>query len=132
MQGFHLHYRQYRKLHALSIPLMCSCNTLIFVLPLCIQIATPQVDILYLLLYKFIYVSVNYVHKLCHVMCHCAVETITPDILWKQLKIEGFIVHRWLKDWPVAFKEMAQWIQEVRLCSYCKKLFIITLHPALN
>ena len=69
MQGFRLHYRQYTKLHTLSIPLMCSCNTLIFVLPLCIQIATPQVDILYLLLYKFIYVSVNCVHKVvsCHV-----------------------------------------------------------------
>ena len=52
-------------------------------------------------------------------MCHCAVETITPDILWKQLKIEGFLVQRWLKDWPGAFKEMAQWIQEVRLCLYC-------------
>ena len=50
-------------------------------------------------------------------MCHCAVtiETYTSEIASKQLKIEGFAVTRWLKDWPGAIKEMAQWIQEVYL-----------------
>ena len=62
-------------------------------------------------------------------MCHCAVETITPDILWKQLKIEGFLVQRWLKDWPVVYKEIAQWIQEVRLCFVLlRSYFIVILH----
>ncbi len=34
-------------------------------------------------------------------------------ILTKQLKVEGFIVTRWLPKWDVAFKQMAQWIAEV-------------------
>ena len=36
-------------------------------------------------------------------------------ILSNQLKVEGFLVARWLKDWPAAFKEMSQWIQEVHI-----------------
>ena len=35
-------------------------------------------------------------------------------ILLHQLKVEGFNVTRWLSKWPDAFKELAQWIQEVR------------------
>ena len=35
-------------------------------------------------------------------------------ILFHQLRVEGFIVWRWNYDeWSAAFKEMAQWIQEV-------------------
>jgi NADPH-dependent curcumin reductase CurA len=33
--------------------------------------------------------------------------------VFKQLKVEGFIVTRWFQKWPAAFKEMAKWIQEV-------------------
>ena len=40
---------------------------------------------------------------------------VSPLILQKQLKVEGFLVARWLKDWPAAFKEMSQWIQEVHI-----------------
>ncbi|XP_003391770.2 PREDICTED: prostaglandin reductase 1-like, partial [Amphimedon queenslandica] len=40
---------------------------------------------------------------------------VSPIILMKQLKVEGFIVVRWLDQWPAAFKEMAQWIQEGKL-----------------
>ena len=37
-------------------------------------------------------------------------------ILFHQLKVEGFIVLRWsFEEWSAAFKEMAQWIQEVCL-----------------
>ena len=40
---------------------------------------------------------------------------ISRVILGKQLKVEGFLVYRWYDQWPTAFKEMAQWIQEVWL-----------------
>ena len=30
-----------------------------------------------------------------------------------QLRVEGFTVMRWQPKWPEAFKEIAQWIQEV-------------------
>lgn len=40
---------------------------------------------------------------------------VSSLILWKQLRVEGFIVSRWLPEWPVAFKEMAQWIKEGKL-----------------
>ena len=43
---------------------------------------------------------------------------VSPLILFKQLQVEGFIVTRWLSEWPKAFKEMAAWIEEVliQLC----------------
>jgi len=36
-------------------------------------------------------------------------------ILGKQLKIQGFIVTRWLPMWPKGEKAMAQWIKEVSI-----------------
>jgi prostaglandin reductase 1 len=36
-------------------------------------------------------------------------------LLFKQLRVEGFIVKRWLSEWPTAFKEMSQWIKEGKL-----------------
>lgn len=35
--------------------------------------------------------------------------------VFKQLKVEGFIVTRWLKQWPEAFKEIAMWMKEGKL-----------------
>ena len=46
-------------------------------------------------------------------MIHHVVNPINGHVLWKQLRIEGFLVMRWLEQWPAAFKEMSQWIQEV-------------------
>ncbi|XP_041379630.1 prostaglandin reductase 1-like [Gigantopelta aegis] len=43
------------------------------------------------------------------------VHPVTTIILWKQLTVKGFIVTRWLDQWPDAFKEMTQWIQEGKL-----------------
>ena len=40
---------------------------------------------------------------------------MTQLILFHQLKVEGFIVNRWLKEWPVCFKQMSQWIAEVQV-----------------
>ncbi|XP_065910165.1 prostaglandin reductase 1-like [Dysidea avara] len=40
---------------------------------------------------------------------------LSGTILFKQLKIEGFIVHRWLARWPEAFKEMNGWIEKDQL-----------------
>ena len=34
-------------------------------------------------------------------------------ILGKQLKLEGVCVDHWYDQWPLAFKEIAQWMQEV-------------------
>ena len=44
-------------------------------------------------------------------------HTVSGLILWKQLKVEGFLVPRWLGRWGEAFKELAQWIQEVGLAT---------------
>ena len=38
---------------------------------------------------------------------------VTGLILSKQVKVEGFMVFRWLDQWPDAFKDIAQWILEV-------------------
>ena len=43
---------------------------------------------------------------------------MTRVILFKQLKVEGFLVMRWLKQWPEAFKEMSMWIKEVNTSWY--------------
>ena len=41
---------------------------------------------------------------------------VSRVILGKQLKLEGFTAFRWYEQWPTAFKEMAQWIEEVSVC----------------
>lgn len=40
---------------------------------------------------------------------------ISPLILFKQLRVEGFLVMRWFSEWPKAFSEMATWIQQGKL-----------------
>lgn len=40
---------------------------------------------------------------------------LTPLILFKELKVEGFIVWRWIDQWPTAFKALAQWIEEGKI-----------------
>ena len=40
---------------------------------------------------------------------------VSSLILFHQLKVEGFLVWRWnIEEWAASFKEIAQWIQEVR------------------
>nr|CAC38761.1 leukotriene B4 [Geodia cydonium] len=39
-------------------------------------------------------------------------RSVSEIILFKQLKVEGFIVARWLDQWPKAFKEISEWIKE--------------------
>ena len=46
---------------------------------------------------------------------YISARPVTGLILMKQLTVQGFIVGRWLPQWPDAFKEMTQWIVEV----YC-------------
>jgi len=52
-------------------------------------------------------------HALTHTSCTHAARPVSGLILHHQLRVEGFIVIRWLSEWPKAFKEIAQWIQEV-------------------
>ncbi|XP_059048576.1 prostaglandin reductase 1-like [Achroia grisella] len=40
---------------------------------------------------------------------------LQPAIVAKQLKIEGFIVHRWRNQWPKAFSDIVQWIESGKL-----------------
>ena len=35
-------------------------------------------------------------------------------MVYKQLKIEGFNAYRWVTRWPEAFKDLAQWMEEVK------------------
>ena len=51
-------------------------------------------------------------------------RAVNQLILFNQLKIEGFIVWRWIKEWPECFKQMSQWIAEVRISNL---LFIMLL-----
>ncbi|CAG4949103.1 unnamed protein product [Colias eurytheme] len=37
------------------------------------------------------------------------------DIVMKQLKIEGFLVHRWLNRWPEAIEELCKWVFEGKI-----------------
>ena len=43
--------------------------------------------------------------------------TMAPSVegtfIFKQLKMEGFLVHRWLDRWMEGLSQMAKWIQEV-------------------
>ena len=49
----------------------------------------------------------------CFVLFHVKARPVTGLILFKQLTVQGFMVVKWLKQWPEAFKEIEQWIQEV-------------------
>jgi len=50
-------------------------------------------------------------------LSHLSGARLSGTILFKQLKVEGFIVHRWLARWPDAFKEINEWIEKVRFVS---------------
>ncbi len=45
-------------------------------------------------------------------VCYAA-SGLSSLIIGKQLRLEGFIVTRWLDQWPKAFKEIMEWIKEV-------------------
>ena len=49
-------------------------------------------------------------HKFMH---ECAGARLNGTILFKQLRVEGFIVSRWLTRWPEAFKQLNEWIEKV-------------------
>ena len=40
-------------------------------------------------------------------------DDVAINILFKQLKVGGFIVSRWLNEWEGPSKQLAQWIKEV-------------------
>ncbi|XP_063380917.1 prostaglandin reductase 1-like [Cydia fagiglandana] len=40
---------------------------------------------------------------------------VQPALLFNQLKVEGFIVSRWLDRWPEAFADIIQWIKSGKL-----------------
>ncbi len=51
---------------------------------------------------------------MCVCVCVCVlVPPITGNLIGNQIKIEGFIVRRWIKEWDKAFTEMKRWIDEV-------------------
>ena len=39
--------------------------------------------------------------------------SVLPYMVTKQIKMEGFLVNRWIPMWPEAFQKMDQLIQEV-------------------
>ncbi|CAH0579418.1 unnamed protein product [Chrysodeixis includens] len=41
--------------------------------------------------------------------------TLQPLIVLKQLKVEGFIVFRWMERWPEAFADLSKWIKSGQL-----------------
>ena len=40
-------------------------------------------------------------------------DDVLGIVIMNQLKLEGFIVSRWLSAWPVASQQLVQWIKEV-------------------
>ena len=72
----------------------------------------------------------------CVCVCVCAaVNSVGRSIIFKQLKIEGFNVTRWLTRWPEAFKELGVWLQEVwvMLCVVlcCLLRFVLCCHVSM-
>ncbi len=45
---------------------------------------------------------------------------VEPALVFKQLKMEGFLVHRWLDRFQEGMQQMTTWIQEV-----CKSLLMM-------
>jgi len=43
---------------------------------------------------------------------------LNGTILFKQLRVEGFVATRWLPKWPEAFKQINEWIEQVRTYVY--------------
>ena len=39
---------------------------------------------------------------------------IEPVLVFKQLKMEGFLIHRWLDRYQEGMDQMSQWIQQVQ------------------
>jgi len=37
------------------------------------------------------------------------------NLIYKNAKIEGFLVHQWKKDWPQGLQQMAEWIKEGKI-----------------
>ena len=50
--------------------------------------------------------------------CSFPVPAVSGYFVFKQIRVEGFNVTRWLAQWPQAFAELAQWIKEVCSDSY--------------
>ena len=57
-----------------------------------------------------------------------------PELVFKQLKMEGFLVHRWINRWLEGLNQMLQWIDEVldpaaKICRvenrYIKAIFLL-------
>lgn len=50
-----------------------------------------------------------------------AAPVIQPAVVFKQLKIEGFVFSRWINEWDEAVQTNLQWIREGKL-KYKEKL----------
>lgn len=48
-----------------------------------------------------------------YVNVFCTVPSAARNIVFNQIKIEGFIVTRWAEKVPQALKELKEWIDEV-------------------
>lgn len=48
-------------------------------------------------------------------MCVFLATIIQPSIIFKQLKVEGFIVHRWLDRWNEGITQLKKWIDDDKL-----------------
>lgn len=46
------------------------------------------------------------------------VPCIEPTLVFKQIKMEGFLVHRWLDRYQEGMDQMSTWIKEVSLSFY--------------
>ena len=44
-------------------------------------------------------------------------------IQMKQLTVQAFLGWNYIPEWPAAFKEMTQWIQEVSKCMHTNSIF---------
>ena len=52
------------------------------------------------------------------------VPCVEPALVFKQIKMEGFLVHRWLDRFQEGMRQMSTWIQEV--CIYLIQLLVVT------
>lgn len=50
------------------------------------------------------------------------VSIVQPAIVFKELKVEGFLVHRWLDRWQEGINENLKWLNEGKL-KYEEKVY---------
>jgi len=62
---------------------------------------------------------------------HITVPFDYQSMIYKQIKMEGFMVNRWFSEFPEGVGQLAEWIHQVRLLPK-HNIFLTIRHPSQN